>query len=101
MMHGINKREIFDNVPDGLPDGFIEVAYRYASLGGRTGSPDLETTRLRKVNFGHFIDNGFWWENTPEGDAFWRRIYEGNYEPEESRTPIPNFDNFIDFKHYD
>lgn len=100
MIKGFRK-EMFNFIPDGLPDEFLEVAYRYALTSRRKDERYFEFIRENGTSFDAFINDSFWWDQTLEGDMFWSSIYDGLYEPDDCLVDIDELKTFIDFKPYD
>lgn len=100
MIKGFRK-EMFSFVPEGLPDEFLEVTYRYALVSRRLDERSFEFIRENGDDFGHFINRGFWWDQALEGDVFWSGLYDGKYDPNDCLIDIYELTTFIDFKPYD
>ena len=100
MIKGFRK-EMFIVIPEGLPDEFLEIAYRYALISGRKDERYFKFIRENGVSLPDFVNDCFWWDQTLEGDMFWSSIYDGLYEPDDCLVDIDKLKTFIDFKPYD
>ena len=100
MIDNFLKRGMFYNIPLGVPEEVLELAYRYALIGGRFDSRRLLRCRTMTYDFTRFVDEGFWWDRTPEGESFWHRICLGEYRKSDARDPqeLERLKNYVDFK---